>query len=447
MTDFMARILADPDTEEPRLGYADLLERSGQTARAEFVRAQCRIDSLSPTVPEAAELAGRCAQLLAAHEAEWTADLPTAVESVTWRRGCVEAVTIDLHDLVDALPVLAETVPLRRINSAEEDVAEFDPKLGRRLGAVPGWQRIETLDLSQTELGGELLRNLLAAPAMDGLVELRLGDADSKVETVEILLGASLANLRRLAFVGYIQSSLGDAGATLLAGDVWAERLTELYLVNARVCVAGTRALAESAALSGLRVLSLGGGNYTQNQPGVDGVIAIAGSSSLAGLENLDLGYNSIGDAGVEALAGSRSLRCLRQLSLRANDFSHDGFVHLSVADLLDTVEILDLSHNLLGPRSVESLVLGAPPALRQLELFGNPIEDAGVRMLANAPMSRQLLSLGISRTDSGDNAVAALIRPEHLADLEELMFLGNQQSAEMSAALRAKFGAVIRCC
>ena len=38
---FLQEILADPDSDVPRLIYADYLEEQGGADRAEFIRAQC----------------------------------------------------------------------------------------------------------------------------------------------------------------------------------------------------------------------------------------------------------------------------------------------------------------------------------------------------------------------------------------------------------------------
>lgn len=47
----IAKILAEPDDDGPRLVYADWLEEAGESDRAKFIRVQCELASLSSTLP------------------------------------------------------------------------------------------------------------------------------------------------------------------------------------------------------------------------------------------------------------------------------------------------------------------------------------------------------------------------------------------------------------
>src|SRR5262249_62233628 len=69
--DFIRQILASPEEDAPRLGYADWLAEQGERDRAEFIRCQVEAARLAPHDPRQGPAAVRAAALLQAHEAEW----------------------------------------------------------------------------------------------------------------------------------------------------------------------------------------------------------------------------------------------------------------------------------------------------------------------------------------------------------------------------------------
>jgi hypothetical protein len=138
-------------------------------------------------------------------------------------------------------------------------------------------------------------------------------------------------------------NELGDAGALALAAG-WAESASALVSSNSsgsassKRGVGAARAGAESGAGfgKGLRALSL-----EHNRIGDDGCAALAlalcggAGPGCARLEELFLGYNSLGDAGASALADSLrqpGLRALRTLSLPSTSISDLGAAHLAEA-------------------------------------------------------------------------------------------------------------------
>jgi uncharacterized protein (TIGR02996 family) len=56
-------ILAHPADDTPRLVYADWLEENGRSEEAEFIRVECRLDSILPQEPEYTELIDRREEL------------------------------------------------------------------------------------------------------------------------------------------------------------------------------------------------------------------------------------------------------------------------------------------------------------------------------------------------------------------------------------------------
>jgi len=65
---FLQAIRDEPDSDVPRLIYADWLDDHGDPARAEFIRTQCERERLPPGDPRQPALEEREEDLLAAHE-------------------------------------------------------------------------------------------------------------------------------------------------------------------------------------------------------------------------------------------------------------------------------------------------------------------------------------------------------------------------------------------
>src|SRR5262245_57384388 len=88
-------VLDDPTDDAPRLVHADWLEEHGQAARAELIRAQCRLEQLPPADPRALDLARRADDLLAEHEAEWLGEWAGRLVRWEFRRGYLHDVTCE----------------------------------------------------------------------------------------------------------------------------------------------------------------------------------------------------------------------------------------------------------------------------------------------------------------------------------------------------------------
>src|SRR5262245_31186099 len=87
----LAEIVANPDDDAVRLVFADWCEDNGEPDRAEFIRAQMRLETISEGDPERLDLEERALDLLAEHRAGWLAHLPRWAHylRLTWRRGFV----------------------------------------------------------------------------------------------------------------------------------------------------------------------------------------------------------------------------------------------------------------------------------------------------------------------------------------------------------------------
>ena len=147
-------IEAEPWSDVPRLAYADWLEENGNSARAEFIRLQVARRDGPPTAREA--------ELLAAHQAEWVAELGCSLLQQRFTRGFLNPVWFFSWGLVDAVMLLVAVKTEKRRNRVllTKLHGSSDHAAGRAAVAdeLPG-----AMARSLGEDGLEMLRQRLAA--------------------------------------------------------------------------------------------------------------------------------------------------------------------------------------------------------------------------------------------------------------------------------------------
>ncbi|MGC4766821.1 gala protein [Micromonospora sp. DT46] len=186
------------------------------------------------------------------------------------------------------------------------------------------------------------------------------------------------------------RNPVGDEGVRRLAAALAVNSaIRTLDLVNVGMGVAGLTALAEAltARERPVRRLFLGGNGF-----GPDAVPVLGALVNAAGVRELYLAANHLGDAGVAALA-----------------------------ELVDGVELtLGLGGNGITPAGVavlarhlgswRALDLARPPSERALGARGNVVADEGAAMLADALPAARLRRLDLRRTEIGGRGARRLV-------------------------------------
>jgi uncharacterized protein (TIGR02996 family) len=161
-------VLADSDADEPRLRYADWLDRRGDPW-GKFIRAQIAGDR-------------RADDLLTVHGDRWRAVLaPWSAEDVVLRRGFVEAVSLSGRAFISISDGLFRTAPVRDVRLVA--VAPFMAELARAANLA----RLTRLSLRGNRIGPAGARELVASPYLTRLRELDLTDNDLDEPTVQAL--------------------------------------------------------------------------------------------------------------------------------------------------------------------------------------------------------------------------------------------------------------------
>jgi len=141
--------------------------------------------------------------------------------------------------------------------------------------------------------------------------------------------------------------------------------------------------------LAGVRELDLCG-----NELGNSGVNLLVRSPHINAIEVLDLGFNGLDDAGMRVLSRVSTLPGLKELYLNDNgQITGDGVRALAESPFFGGLTTLDISGNDVNDGGVRAIVRSpAFTRLRTLKLAGNHIGDAGVAALLGSGLLRRAL-------------------------------------------------------
>jgi uncharacterized protein (TIGR02996 family) len=399
---FLDAIFERYTDDRPRLVYADFLDDAGEPERAELIRVQLALARLDEDDPRRTQLNDRKVELLAHNRAAWMAPLAGLVETVDFRGGIPDSVTVDAASFLERGEELFRKLRVRRVRLL--DAAPVIAKLFRS----PLLAGIRELDLCNADLGNAGLALLAQSPFLKDLESLDLGF-----------------------------NSVEDAGVTALSRGTGLLNLTSLALNdNDSITGDGLRSLAESPFFAGLTSLDVSG-----NDIGETGVSAVVNSSSMSRLRTFRMNGNPVGDAGIASLTNSpllaRMLKADPRLELRGNSAGAKGASAIASCRAVAACTSLDLTNNYLRDEGAAAL-LGSPhlASLKVLRLARNQITDAGIsaaRSLFDALFDRvQLLDVSGNRlTRYGLNLLDS-IRGQRAVQIDKA---DNVQSATASDA------------
>src|SRR5262245_13791077 len=144
---FVRMIAARPDDDAPRLVYADVLDETGdpaKAARAEFIRVQIERARLTPDTPRWNELWCRDTALLD-WARQWRLELPP-IQGVRYGgfvRGFIDRVDADCESAARHLRQLLDAVPIRRLR-----IVSLTLESARALATAGDLAEIPEVDLS-----------------------------------------------------------------------------------------------------------------------------------------------------------------------------------------------------------------------------------------------------------------------------------------------------------
>ncbi|MBN9121098.1 MAG: TIGR02996 domain-containing protein [Planctomycetes bacterium] len=225
-----------PEEDTPRLMYADWLEESGQSERADFVRTQVGVARPGLSAADRYPFVRKNVHYLTNFVPGWKAELPQ-LDGIAWgdfNRGLIEEFEAESEKplvkharTVFAVPGV-HILRLRRLDAAA------------RLAKLPELARLRALKMVSPYTTATALRALFASP--------------------------HLARLRVLDLHGQTSFYIHDPAVDTVAADIADGRfpdLEELWLGSNRIGNDGAMALAHSPHLDKLRVLDLRNNPFT----------------------------------------------------------------------------------------------------------------------------------------------------------------------------------------
>ncbi|RKN27282.1 leucine-rich repeat domain-containing protein [Micromonospora musae] len=308
------------------------------------------------------------------------------------------------------------------------DPADFDPLLARLATPAPiadsevyprGTVRADgRLDLCKQGVGPVQTARIVAAAVDSPLVRHLLLGTNALGETGARAVADALRPGHRLHTL-YLGCNLIDStGVTALAERLAADdQLRALWLKRNPVGDDGVRRLADALRTNTtLRTLDLV--NVGMTVRGLT-MLAAALAERPVPVQRLFLGGNGFGPDAVPVLGTLIHAAGVRELYLAANHLGDTGVAAL--ADLADGVPMtLGLGGNGITPAGVaaltrhlaawEALDLARPPSERALGAHGNVVGDDGAEALAEALPGARLRRLDVRRTEIGGRGARRLV-------------------------------------
>jgi uncharacterized protein (TIGR02996 family) len=401
-------IVADPDSDELRLVYADYWEESGDPDRAELIRLQ--IETARDEELYSFGLGARERWLVDRHGDRWRS--AHGASDGHFARGLIRAVPAELliarGELARELPVehiwITEPAPeiagapwLAAIRSMAIRGVSDPARIGRAV-AAPG-PRLRALATIGCSREGALAAVAAAPPGLDQLRLVdRTGDAGGDALLAAICRRSFAPGLRELSLWW-----TGTAGALRALAPASLGSLEKLDLGS----MGDVGEPIDAAALSGLCAAApeLGSINIRSTGLGERAIAAVAGLGSLREIALLDRG---LGPASLAPLAAR--VPGLRALSLTGG-LGPGGATFLFEAGAPE-LRVLSLADAEIAAIDVAALLdEGACPALESLDLGYNPIGPDAACALLTSQLVGQLRSLALDDSDLDDDAARAIRR------------------------------------
>ncbi len=487
-----AAILAHPDEDTPRLVYADHIEEMGDSARAEFIRVQCRLATLNEWDDGYTATEVRCRRLLAEHP-EWHRELGSglprgqACEPMFWR-GFAEHREFSRDEFRADFESRFRTIPLRstalRIRKPNETLIDD-------LAQCPGLARLRRLTL---RMEGDEVGALAGVPHLAGLERLRIQVDEVRISRLKALAESPhlrnlrafelryfrhdgafpeakarwdwFPNLRELALEPH--SSYEDYCARLFATGAWPhlerlsvqaeydssgkkvfeaigdgllDNLTDLALAHVQVrptTLAPVRDL-DRPRLHNLRLNGLRSGPTPATREQADELFQ---APWLHDLRRLELPDAEVADIWLTSASDAPFARSLRALNLAGARFTPSGYrVALSSNCWWPSLQHL----NLAAPQCPDDVLIGLieNPGMHSLVSLtagrGGPAPQFLTR-LAGSPAAARFRALDLS-VKLDDATADALYRAPHLEHIDVLKVIKGTAGRTACNRLQRRFG------
>ena len=406
--EFIREIVHHPDDDAPRLVYADWLDERGDE-RGEFIRIQCRLESLGLRDPERPQLESRALRLVRRNSKGWAGKLRRHASRWEFRRGLVAAARVDAPTFLRHHEEILAHAPIREI-----DFRKSHESL-ENLASCPALSRLSGIAFRHNELGRGGPQAAWRLPYDNDWSTYH----NRQASHLHQLRRRSLAPLkkllesesvRELKSLNLDDNVVGDEGAKIVS-EAAPEQLQSLSLRGSQITENGCSHIVKSKRLAKLRHIGLGGCiNVSMNYDAdTAGPFAEAAAPLIDRVESLDLSQCGITLESIVSFR-DRTTERLTRLSLAGNMLQEKIY-----GDSSPTMKKAFSSSNLLY-------------GVVELDFSSCYIDAPALNRLARSEGFSQLIKLNLNNNYLGEAGGVALAKlPLH--DLTHLYLNGNRDS------------------
>lgn len=310
MTDREALLhaIADrPDEPIRQLVFADYLQENGEETRAAFVRLRCEAERVGRESPQYDDLIREGDDVLREHEREWLGAWADRLVDWEFDGGFIRSVRMTANQFEKHGADLFAWEPVERFTFINDDGYLPTDGEAEQLVMHPAFAWVRGIRLRQHRYQHEMhidgwLRGLSRANHVTRLRELSLNDNGQNLHRIHPLRNSLSRELFRAFCQAEHLRSLEHLVCNELAYAVQGETAGRAWMADE---------LAESRFLPNLRRLGL-----RQCGLGDAGMVRLADDHRFSALEQLDLLWNTVGNAAWERLLRSPHLGALRDVTV-----------------------------------------------------------------------------------------------------------------------------------
>ena len=420
---FFAEVVANPQSDDPRLIYADWLEEHGDQ-RGEFIRVQCELDKSNDLQKEFYELGVRSTQLTAEHGEKWASELEQDLRKSEFKRGFIDKITIRALALVKGADSLFASTPINELRIV------YLKNQGKKVAELPQLSQVRGLDLSNLTIPTDDLLAVIKSPNLSNLESLSLCNYSWYDSTVGKAL-TSFASRDKLQSLT-INAGRDHSIFTDVCEGPGFPNLTDLTLWSEENINENLDSLDKLNVpkLKSLRVCS------RLNVKDCETLSKL----SLGRLESLNLKNTKIPARGLAIISDSGAFKTIKHLDLSYCDIGIRSFEHLFDLDNLQHCESLDLSHSSLATektlRKIIGLIANHPlPNVKRLIL--GSFDDLGLEPLFHPNSFPKLESLHLDSVVINDEVANKILAHPIRERLKRLTFSGARFAENSAEILR----------
>ena len=418
---FLRAIRAKPEDDLPRLVYADALEESGASERAEFIRVQVALANTPEHDPQFRLLEDREHELLGKNERAWMGNPSVTPQEWAWHRGFVDEVINVERSLLALQDCLNDQVVTKlEVTETTDNEASFQLPLDE-------WSSdLRTLTL-HGETDSSRWRECLDRPTC-GLRALHSRDSGDRA----ILNLVRFGELRQQLTSYRMYNPIGmNAELELRYYQDLAElfengSLTDLRLVDAMSSVdfipEQLFQLLRSNATRNLTSLDL---SYSPIAPGTYRPF----ESSPAQLQTLNIAGTPLASISLKPLMEARSTQTLKSLEVNGTGSARTNLEAVANSRFWSQAERFSASQGTIQASTFEPITKCGSLNLRHLDLGGNYLRADGVRYLCEAPWADSLTFLSLWQNSLDDESCEVIAKSGRFKNLRSLQLTQNNAS------------------